>query len=428
MSPPRSGVGPRAGARGGRVIACVFAALLACGALPPRAVAGTEEWSTFDPNAQEGDDESLLDHFLNRPQREWRDEWEHSANAFRTSQGCLTAGVWFIQSDLKLRAPLGHRADVQLLLRQAETDAESFNYMDFQFHFPTRWGTPGVWFRPLHDKSRQDFSFTWDFGADTTAEQLQLAFTLEDVFNNFWAFRQTQVGGLAEPYQSRPYEPGIRWVSRHERLRAEVSGRWLTPSRKRVIDYTSPLPNRSVTIWGSMASVSVEAQFAGLEWDLATDNQQAFSTDAPADGSTGNASNFRRRWSAEAAIRRRFEHSLTAELRYVYQDRDVRLGPPFGPSAFVGLDRMVQGEVRWQATHAIAGRVGGMFDRINIGEFGSYLSHTYGTRNESRAYVGLDLRFGNVTFAGVEGIELDPEPYPVWAWHDKGFLSMQAKF
>jgi hypothetical protein len=29
---------------------------------------------------------------------------------------------------------------------------------------------------------------------------------------------------------------------------------------------------------------------------------------------------------------------------------------------------------------------------------------------------------------GIEGIELDPEPYDVWLVHDKGFLQMQTRF
>ena len=33
-----------------------------------------------------------------------------------------------------------------------------------------------------------------------------------------------------------------------------------------------------------------------------------------------------------------------------------------------------------------------------------------------------------VSVSGVEGIELDPEPYPVWFVHDKGFLQLQAPF
>jgi hypothetical protein len=397
-------------------------------ARPPLAWAGTEEWSTFNPEAQESDDESLIDHFLTQPQRAWRDEWEHSPLAFRTSEGCLTSGQWFIDSDLKLRTALGKRAEFRLLFRQLETDAESFNYTDLQFRFPTRWGVPGAWFRPLYDKSRQDFSLTWDFGADTTAEQLQLAFTLEDVFNNFWAFRQTQVGGLSEPYLSRPYEPGIRWVSRHAWVRAEVQGRWLTPSRKRVMDFSQPVPDRITTIWGTLGEASVELYLAGLEWDLATRNQQAFSTDAPIDGSTGNAQNFRRRWAVETALRRRITPELTAEVRYLYQDRDARRGPPFGPSGFGALDRMGQAEVRWQVRPSWAARIGGMYDRVNVGEFGPYHPFSYGTRTESRTYLGLDVRFGNVTVSGVEGIEMDPERYDVWLWHDKGFLSMQARF
>ena len=408
--------------------ALLLAAMLACALRPPLALAGTEEWSTFNPEAQESDDESTIDHFLTRPQRAWRDEWEHASRAFRTSQGCLTAGQWFIHTDLKLRTALGKRAELRLLIRQAETDAESFNYTDLQFRFPTRWGTPGVWFRPLYDKSRQDFSLTWDIGADTTAEQLQLAFTIEDVLNNLWAFRQTQVGGLSEPYQRRPYEPGVRWVSHHERVRAEVAGRWLTPSRKRIIDYALPVPDRTTTLWGTLAEASVELKLAGLEWDLAADNQQAFSTDAPVDGSSANTSDFRRRWSLEAALRRQITPELLAELRYIYQGRDARRGTLYGPSTFDALDRVVQGELRWQLRPTLAGRAGGMFERVNVGEFGPYHPFSFGTRNESRVYMGLDVRFGNVTVAGVEGIELDPEKYDVQLWHDKGFLAMQARF
>ena len=405
--------------------ACI---LLALAAAPQRAHAGTEEWSTFDPEAEELDDESTIDHILNRPQPQWRDTWEHSSRAFRTSQGCLTAGVWYIQSELKLDTPLGRRAEFGLYYRQNETDAESFNYADFRLRYHTRWGTPGGWFRPLKDKSRQDFALTWAAGSDTSAEQLELAFSLEDVFNNLWAFRQTQVGGLSEPYKRRPYEPGIRWVSRHDHLRAEVSGRWLTPSRKRVIDYNKPDPDRVVTLWGTLAEGSLELRTGVWLWRLATANQQARSTDAPLDNSAGNALNFRRRWSAEAAVGRPIVPALTAELRVLYQDRDARRDPPIGPTEFGALDRVAMLSLHWQARPTLGVKVGGMFDRVNVGEQGPYRPHSDGTRNESRGFVGLDLRFGNVTFSGYEGIELDPERYPVWHHHDKGFLSMQAKF
>ena len=182
------------------------------GVQPARA--GTEEFSTFDVTTEEGDDESLLDHVLLRPPHAWRDEWEHAPQAIRTSQGCLTSGQWFIDTDLKLRAPLGTRARMGLDLRQSESDLASYNYLDFSFQFPTGWGTPGFMFRPLYDKSRQDFGVTWDVGTDTSAVQVNAAFTFEDTFNNLWAFRQTRVGGLSEPYLQRPYEPGLRFVTR----------------------------------------------------------------------------------------------------------------------------------------------------------------------------------------------------------------------
>jgi len=397
--------------------------------MPSRARAGTEEWSTFNPEAQELDDESLLDHFLTRHPRAWREEWERAALAIRTAQGCLTSGQWFIHTDLKLRTPLGRRAEFGLLLRQSEDDAESYNYADFQFRFPTRWGTPGAWFRPLYDKSRQDFSFTWDAGADTTAEQLQLAFTLEDVFNNLWAFRQTQVGGLAEPYERRPYEPALRWASHHRRLRVELEGRYLTPSRKRVIDYGLPVPQRRVTIWGTLGAAAVEAELLGTTWGVSTHNQQAFSTDQAVDGSDGRHAFFRREWHVDVMARRRVLPSLTIETHYLYQSRDARHGPPLGPSSFEALDRMGEGELRWEFRRGWIARGGGMYDRVGVAQAGPYRPFTYGTRNESRAFFGLVARFGAVSVAGVEGLELDPEPYTVpWFHHDKGFLQLQATF
>src|SRR5439155_6824829 len=170
----------------------------------------------------------------------------------------------------------------------------------------------------------QDFAFTWDAGADTSREQLQLAFSVEDVFNNLWAFRQTQVGGLSEPYERRPYEPGLRWVSRHQRLRIELSGRYLSPSRKRIIDFGSPMPNRRATIWGTLGDASLEARMLGTTWGVSAHNQQAFSTDQAIDLSDAPHAFFRREWWIDAMARRELPHALTAETHYFYQQRDAR--------------------------------------------------------------------------------------------------------
>ena len=235
---------------------------------PRAAVAGTEEFSTFSAEAQEEDDESLLDHLLTRTPRAWRDEWERAPQAIRTAQGCLTSGQWFLDTDLKLRAPMGDRARFGLALRQSESDVASYDYLDFSFAFPTRWGTPGAMFRPLHDKSRQDFAFTWEAGNDTAGTSVLAVFTLEDVFNNLWAFRQDRVGNGSEPYLRRPYEPAFRVVHRADHWRAEISGKYLTPSVKSVLPWTPEAAPREASLWGTHGHASLEASALGLEWEV----------------------------------------------------------------------------------------------------------------------------------------------------------------
>ena len=51
-----------------------------------------------------------------------------------------------------------------------------------------------------------------------------------------------------------------------------------------------------------------------------------------------------------------------------------------------------------------------------------------GTRYEDRAFFSLQKLFGRVRLQGIEGIELDKEPYPVTFHHDKGFLQLQTTF
>ena len=408
--------------------ALAAAVLLSLLAAATRARAGTEEFSTFDVEAQELDDESLLDHLLTRAPAAWRDEWERSPQAIRTSQGCLTSGQWFIDTDLKLRAPLGGRAVFGLDMTERANDALSYDYIDFSFHFPTSWGTPGFMFRPTFDKSRQDVALLWDAGADTSRWQVQVAFGIEDMFNNLWAFRQTRVGNEAEPYQRHPYEPALRLATRQSGWRAEVGGRWLTPSRKRVSGLGPGSPASLVTLWGARGWAEVEADAFGATWGARAANHQARSTQWPLDDSTPDGRSFRRRWSAELTARRVLSPRLAVEARGLYQDRDQNAGAPLGPNGFGAVDRLMTLETTWTLSPSFHARVGGMFDRVSVAQSGTPRYASYGTRNESRAYVGLSARFGNVSVSAVEGVELDPEPYEVWGVHDKGFLHLQATF
>jgi hypothetical protein len=280
----------------------------------------------------------------------------------------------------------------------------------------------------MHDKSRQDFALAWEFGADSSAFQLRAIYTFEDVFNNLWAFRQTRVGERSEPYLRHPWEPALVLASRHERWRATFSGKFLTPSVKAVPGVLPTDPERRAGLWGTLASASVELRALGLEWSARGHNHQALSSDGPEDRSAGDARNFRRAWSAEAALGRVLRPRLFAEARWLYNDRTETFGAPAGPGEFRSIDRVLQVESVWHMTPAYALRLGGLYDEITVARAGTLPTGSYGSRHESRAIIGLDARFGRVSLAGVEGIELDPEPYEVWFHHDKAFLMLQTTF
>jgi hypothetical protein len=407
-----------------RRAAALCAAAVFLLAAPARA--GTEEFSTFHVSSQEEDDESLLDHVLTRHPRQWRDEWEHAPMALRTAQGCLTSGQWFIQTELKVGAPLGRSARLGVDLRQSESDISSYEYVDFSFRFPSRIGTTGAMFRPLFDKSRQDFALLWETGADTLGFDSQVVFTIEDMFNNLWAFRQTRVGNDSEPYVRHPYEPAFRLRGRGERWRGEVYGQYLTPSLK--VLHTAAVEDRESTLWGTLGGASVGADVLGLSCELRGWNQQARSTNQPVEFSTGANGNWRRQWSVEAAVARAIVPRFGAELRALYQSRDETWGPPLGPGVFAGIDRLLQLDTRWEVTRAFAVRSGALYDRIHIANSGFQPYPTWGSRKESRAYIGLAARFGSVSIEAIEGIELDNEGYEVWFVHDKGFLHLQTTF
>jgi hypothetical protein len=392
------------------------------------ALAGTEEFSTFHVISQEEDDESIIDHLLTRPPSSWRDEWERAPQALRSSQGCLTSGQWLEDTELKLQAPLGKAARFGLDYTQLAGDISTYDYLDFWFRFRLRAGTLGTMFRPMHDKSRQDLALAWELGADSSAFQLRAIYTLEDVFNNLWAFRQTRVGERSQPYLRHPWEPALVLASRHERWRAAFSGKFLTPSVMSVPGVLPGDPERRAGLWGTLASASLEAHALGFVYSARGHNHQALSSDGPADRSAADDRNFRRAWSGEVALTRDLRPWLSAEARWLYTDRTETFGVPTGPGSFRAIDRVLQVEGIWHLAPAFALRLGGLYDEITIARAGSLPAGSYGSRHESRATIGLDARFGRVSVAGVEGIELDPEPYEVWFHHDKAFLMLQTTF
>jgi hypothetical protein len=409
-----------------------FALLFALALLPATcaapARASTEEFSSFDVERPEEDDESVLDHLLARPPAEWHDEWERAPQAFRTSQACLTSGQWYTDHQLKLVSPLGRRARFGLRLDRVESDLVTYDNLELWFLFPQRAGTLGVMFRPYYDKSRQDFALTWELGADTTRDQLRLVYGLEDLFNNLWVWRQTRVGESGQPYDRHPWEPAIKAALRRPRWRLETEGKWLTPARRRIALYGGPVTGRAQSLWGAWGSAAIEAKALGATWMARTENRQARSTDQPVDLSGGDARNSRRMWQVELAARRAAWRDVTIEGRWLYVDRMQSYRPPLADARFHSIDRTLQLETRWVARTGLVVRLGGLFDRVSVIKSGETGHFTHGTRDESRAYFGLVARFGRVSLSGIEGIELDPENYEVWHHHDKGFLSLQTTF
>lgn len=406
-----------------RLLAALSLVLLL--AAPARAT--VEEFSTYDLLAMEGDDENFLDRWLTRVPNAWQHEFAASPNAFRTSEGCYTSGQWYMRHDLKARATMGKRSYLDIGWLQVTDDLAAWQELRLDFRWRTdRTGTFGFRFQPSGDKSQQDFAALWDWGESGDLLQVGAVFTVEDAFNSLWEFRQARVGARNEPYRAHPLEPALRIASEGKRHRVELSGKWLTPLRKDIED-PDPSRNGSYSLLGSKAALFAQYLFPRWETEARFETEQVRSSQVsvllPGDGR-----NFRRRWLGEAALRRRFGRTLVAEARGAYQDRLQDWRPPVALATMRALDRGVAVEVAGEPVAGWRMRVGLMRDRVGIERRGDLPGFTWGTRTESRAYVGLEARFGRVRVQGIEGIELNREPYEVSFHHDKGFLQLQTVF
>lgn len=410
-----------------RLRLALLPALLPALLLATAARASVEEFSTFHVAVIESDDENFFDHWLVRTPVRWQDEYRAAPNAFRTSQGCYTAGQWYQENDFKARATLGKTAFLDIGFRQLFDDMSQYEWIRFEFRFRTGGaGTFGLRFQPAPDKSRQDFAALWDWGEPGGPVEINAAFTVEDAFNSLWEFRQAQVGDHSEPYRAHPVEPALRVVTRGRHHRVELAGKWLTPLRAELQD-----PGLVVTgdrsLWGAHGALVAEAFLGPWELEARAENQQALSHETTL-GTPGDGHNFRRLWRVEGAVRRQVAADWRVEARGAYQDRDETWRPPLGDGAFFALDRGLAAEVAGEPRKNWQVRAGVMHDRVGIEEQGWVPVGTYGTRKESRAYLGLELLFGRVRVAGIEGIELDAEPYDVTFHHDKGYLQLQTTF
>lgn len=395
--------------------------------LAPPARASVDEFSTYDLAAMEEDDENFLDRWLARVPLEWHDAYAASPNAFRTSQGCYTSGSWFMHHDFKARAALGRRALLDIGFQQVSDDVASWQWMRFDFRWPTdHAGTFGFRFQPSADKSQHDFAALWDWGEPGDPLEVRAALTLEDAFNSLWEFRQARVGDHHEPYRAHPVEPALWVASRGRRHRVEVGGKWLTPMRKEIQD-PDTTRNGSYALWGAKGTLLAELLFERWELEARFASEQVRSLESVA-SVPGDGRRFLRRWQGELALRASLGGTWRSELRGAYQDRTQDWRPPLALATMRALDRGVGLEVSGEPLAGWRLRLGALHDRVGVGGLGALPASSYGTRTESRGYVGLELKLGRVRVQGIEGIEFDREPYEVSFHHDKGFLQLQAEF
>ena len=402
--------------------------LCMCLLLPAtRAWASYEEFSTLDVAREEEDDENLLDHVLVAPPEDWLDEWRSAKGAFRSSQGCFTSGQWYLDHALKLQVPMGDTAYMDLGIREVSDDESTYGWTQFDFRFPVRHA--GLWgfrFRPTFDKSRQDLGFLWDHGTDTTPFQIQAVMGMEDIFNKFWALRQVRVGDDAEPYERHPYEPALRVAWRGAGPHFETSAKWLTPSRKR-FETRDPTLRRRETLWGVKHDATLSQRIGGSLLALRFEQVQA-SSFAEWPTQPGDHHVYRRRWRGEGAFTRPMGEHGSMTVRWFYQERTQVWRPPISNVTLGVIDRMPMIEGSFRGPWDIGVRTGFMRNRVTVTGAGWVPVFTWGTRVETRAFIGLQKKFGRVRVQAMEGIELDHEKYDVSFHHDKGFLHIQTTF
>jgi len=419
---------------GGRIAAI---AGLACAAafFAGSARASYEEFSTLYVGREEADDENLLDHVLVEQPAAWDQEWREARNGFRTAQGCFTAAQWYVDHDLKIRVPLGDTAFMALNVRDVSDDQSTYGWTRFDFRFPlAHAGLMGVRFIPSPDKSRQDVGLLWDHGNDVSRFQISAVMGLEDMFNKFWTLRQEKVGDESEPYERHPYEPALHLAwrgtphadgSRGPQL--ELNGKWLTPSIKR-FDTDDPTQRRRYWLWGVKHDAALTQDWGTWSGALRFRQVQASSFTRFLDGRPGSYHLYGRQFRGEASLARRVGEHGSVLLRFFYQERTQVWGPPYPSAVFHGIDRMPMIEGSFLLPRRFTGRVGFMRNRVTSNLPPRILLWSQGTRVETRAFLSLQKKFGRVRVAGVEGIELDKEPYPVTFHHDKGFLQLQTTF
>ena len=401
--------------------------LLACLLLPARVLASYEEFATVNVGRTEEDDEYFLDQELVRSPFLWHDEFDLAPNAFRSSQGCFTSGIWHIDNDLKFSVPLSDSARFSLEYLDYLDMESVYSWTRLEARFPIphagRWGFR---FTPSVDKSRHDMALMWEHGSARSPLEVQGVFTLEDIFNHFWSQRQVKVGGESEPYGRHPFEPALSVAWRGGGPQFSARAKWLTPSTK-TFETRDPALRRTEKLWGAKGDAAVSQRIGQTtivgEFETVQASSYAYWEQQP-----GDHHEFARRWRVKGSLIQDIGENTHVAVRYYYMDRTQVWRPPVADVTLNIIDRCVMLDSWFKAPWAMGVRLGAMRDRVTVWRDNGIPLETTGTRHETRAIIALQKLFGKVRVQIIEGIELDHEPYEVSFHHDKGFFQLQTTF
>jgi hypothetical protein len=147
----------------------------------------------------------------------------------------------------------------------------------------------------------------------------------------------------------------------------------------------------------------------------------------------GDFHQFGRRWRVKGSVTQAVGENAHVAVRYFYMDRTQVYRPPIADATLNVIDRCVMIDSWFDGPWGLGFHVGGMRDRVTVWSDKTIPLYTpplytHGTRHETRVFISIQKLFGKVRVRGIEGMELDQEPYEVSFHHDKGFFQLQTAF
>ncbi len=407
----------------------------------PPASADIEEFETWRFDLLESDDEYALDDLANTFPRRWEPSWHRASRGVRMTTGCASHEKWEMTTEIKLAETIGDRFRFEYSFEKIDRFAfrTERNQVALSYRHP---GGPhaGVFYRPNFEKDFQDVGFFFGLAIDSLQE-LRLAYSFEDVSNNYWMkdsylferdrweydrfprfwdlsgrFRLGSLGSLAIQ---------LGRLSRTEKRVSAAEDRVFTPRYRRVLS-------------GHRGQLSVQhesrGRFSGY-MDTAWKRGEIDDTPESAEQQTVPKTTDRTEWWIRPGLDFRMTPNWIASVLIEYRERREESRTPAAPSGryfYSAVSRIYQVSLLWRAHKNLNVDLGfarnGLRLRPTEDPDWSSHAHTEPRRSERRLFVALEVVAADVRFRVIESVELDRERYRVVGIHDKGFVQLMATF